>query len=156
MDVFIGTIQAKKDAKGRVCVPATFRRILQTAGESRLILRRDVHKDCLILYPESIWKEDLSKLRAQLNVWDEAEEELFRDLSSFVEEVEIDSYGRILIPKQYLQMAIISNTITFVGMYQNIELWNPDLFIKSRLGKDDLKSRVKKFLGSKKTDEKNE
>jgi len=66
-----------------------------------------------------------------------------------VEVLELDSNGRILIPKKYLLMANISNTVCFVGMNRAIELWNPDLLTKSMLSAEDLKSRVKKFLGSK-------
>jgi MraZ protein len=149
MDVFIGTIDAKTDVKGRVFVPATFRKTLQSAGETRLILRKDVYQDCLVLYPEKTWKTELNKLRERLNEWDEEEQHLFRQFSWLVESLELDSNGRILIPKKYLFMANISNTVCFVGMNQTIELWNPDQLVQSMLSADDLKSRVKKFLGSK-------
>ena len=154
MDAFIGTIDAKTDVKGRVFVPALFRKILQSSGESRLILRKDVYKDCLILYPEKIWKEELIKLRSRLNQWDEEEQQLFRQFSLLVENLELDSTGRILIPKKYLQMATISNTICFVGMTQAIELWNPDALAKSKLSVEDMRSLVKKLLGSKQGSEK--
>jgi len=154
MDPFIGTINAKTDAKGRVFVPASFRKILQSSGDSRLILRKDVYQDCLILYSEKTWKEELNKLRACLNEWNEEEQHLFRQFSWLVESLDLDSSGRILIPKRYLQMAHISNTVCFVGMNMTIELWNPDQLAESMLSAEDLKSKVKKFLGSKPTNEK--
>ena len=49
---FLGNIEAKADAKGRVFIPATFRKQLQAASEERLVLRKDVYQDCLVLYPE--------------------------------------------------------------------------------------------------------
>ena len=48
---FLGNIEAKADAKGRVFIPATFRKQLQAASEERLVLRKDVYQDCLVLYP---------------------------------------------------------------------------------------------------------
>ena len=39
---FLGNIEAKIDAKGRVFLPATFRKVLQAAGEESLVLRKDV------------------------------------------------------------------------------------------------------------------
>lgn len=51
---FLGNIEAKTDAKGRVFIPAGFRRQLQSASEERLVLRKDVFQDCLVLYPESV------------------------------------------------------------------------------------------------------
>ena len=44
---FIGNIEAKSDSKGRVFLPACFRRILQEAGCEKVMLRKDVYQDCL-------------------------------------------------------------------------------------------------------------
>lgn len=52
---FLGTIEAKTDAKGRAFLPAAFRKMLQSAGEERMMLRKDVFQPCLVLYPESVW-----------------------------------------------------------------------------------------------------
>jgi len=152
MDAFIGNIDAKIDEKGRAFVPAPFRKILQTAGETRLILRKNVYKDCLVLSPESVWKEDLEKLQERLNLYDEEDEDLYRQFS-WVEILEIDTTGRILIPKKYLQMAKISNAVCFFGMTKNIEMWNPEELAKAMLSAENFKSRVKKALGSKPANE---
>ena len=66
---FIGNIEARTDEKGRVFLPATFRRVLQKAGDEKLMLRKDIHQRCLVLYPESTWNEQLDALRARLNRW---------------------------------------------------------------------------------------
>jgi MraZ protein len=145
-DAFIGNIDAKIDEKGRVFIPATFRKILQSSGEERLILRKDVYKDCLILYPETVWKEKLNKLREKLNEWDEEEQEIFRQFVWLAATLEIDSTGRALIPKKYWQMANISNTVCFLGVNDAIELWNPDLLVKSMLSPENMKNGVRKFL----------
>ena len=41
---FLGNIEAKADAKGRVFIPAQFRRQLQSGSEDKLIMRKDVFK----------------------------------------------------------------------------------------------------------------
>ena len=46
---FLGNIEAKIDAKGRAFLPATFRKVLQTEKEERLVLRKDVFQPCLVL-----------------------------------------------------------------------------------------------------------
>jgi MraZ protein len=143
---FIGNINAKTDEKGRVFIPAAFRKILQSSGEERLILRKDVYKDCLILYPETVWKEKLNKLREDLDEWDEEQQDLFRQFLLLVEILEPDSNGRVLIPKKYLQMANISGTVCFLGINDAIELWNPDSLFKSMMNPENMKSGVKKFL----------
>jgi len=149
MNIFTGTIHAKTDVKGRVFVPATFRKILQSMGGEGLILRKDIHQSCLALYPEKVWEEVLNKRQEELDDWgDEDRLQTFRMISAFTEPVDLDSSGRILIPKKYLQAAKISNTVCFVGMNKYIEIWNPDQFTKVMLSADDLKSNVRKFLSN--------
>jgi len=158
MDAFIGKVQAKTDAKGRVFIPANFRKILQSIEETRLILRKDIHQDCIVIHPKKIWEEELNKLEERLNDWgDEESINTYRMISAFVEDVELDSNGRILIPKNYLQAAKISDTVCFVGMNKCIEVWNPDQFIKVMMTSDNFKSNVRKFLSnSRRTSEKND
>lgn len=156
MNAFIGAIHAKTDDKGRVFIPATFRKILQSMEESCLVLRKDIHQDCLVLHPEKTWEDELNKLQEQLEDWsDEGKQHTFRLISALVEPVELDSNGRILIPKKYLQMAKISNAVCFVGMNRSIEIWNPDQLTKVMSSADDLKSHVRKYLSnSRRTNEK--
>jgi len=149
MDRFIGNIDAKADVKGRVFVPAVFRKTLQTAGETHLILRKDVYQDCLILYPISVWNNELRELREKLNKWDEDEQQVFRQFSLEAEIVEIDANGRILIPKKYMLSAKIGSDVRFVGLDYTIEIWNREILEKAAFSAAVFKDNVKKYLGSK-------
>ena len=60
---FLGNIEAKIDSKGRVFLPAAFRKELQSAGEESLVVRKDVFQPCLVLYPESVWNRQMDILR---------------------------------------------------------------------------------------------
>lgn len=120
---FLGNIEARADAKGRVFIPATFRKQLQAASEERLIMRKDVFQDCLTLYPESVWNEELNELRSRLNKWNSKHQLIFRQFVSDVEVVTQDSNGRILIPKRYLQICDIRGDIRFIGVDNKIEIW---------------------------------
>jgi len=158
MDSFIGKVQAKTDATGRVFVPANFRKILQSIEESRVILRRDVHQECIVLHPKKLWEDEYQKLEERLNDWGDVDRQnTFRTISATLEDVEIDSNGRILIPKHFLNFAKITDTVCFVGMNKSIEIWNPDQFMKVMFSSDDLKSNVRKFLSnSRRSSEKND
>jgi MraZ protein len=124
MERFIGNIDAKADAKGRVFIPAAFRKILQTSGDASLILRKDIYQSCLVLYPKGIWEEELTTLRSRLNKYNEKQQAVFRRFVMGAELLEMDSNGRVLIPKRYLQMADISGEVRFVGMDNTIEVWS--------------------------------
>lgn len=120
---FIGNIEAKTDNKGRVFLPACFRRILQNGGCDKLMLRKDVYQDCLVLYPISNWNEQLDNLRSRLDKWNSRHQMIFRQFVADVEELNIDASGRILLPKRYLCMADIKQEVRFIGMDDTIEIW---------------------------------
>ena len=121
---FLGNIEAKTDAKGRAFLPAAFRKVLQTEGEERLVLRKDIFQPCLVLYPESVWNEQMDQMRARLNRWNRQHQQVFRQFVSEVELLTLDGNGRFLIPKRYQRMADIEQDIKFVGMGDTIEIWS--------------------------------
>lgn len=120
---FIGNIEGKIDAKGRVFLPAAFRKILQAAGEERLVLRKDVFQPSLVLYPERVWNEQMDLLRARLSRWNAQHQQIFRQFVSDVEMMTLDASGRILIPRRYLHMAGITQSVKMIGMGDTIEIW---------------------------------
>ena len=120
---FIGNIEAKTDSKGRVFLPACFRRILQAAGCDKVMLRKDVYQDCLVIYPEESWNQQLDLLRSRLDKWNAKHQMIFRQFVADVEELGIDSNGRILLPKRYMNMAAIKQEVRFIGMDDTIEIW---------------------------------
>ena len=121
---FLGNIEAKMDAKGRAFLPAVFRKILQAGSEERLVLRKDVFQPCLVLYPESVWNEQMDALRQRLNRWNKQHQQVFRQFVSEVELLTLDGNGRFLVPKRYLRMADIEQDVKFVGMGDTIEIWS--------------------------------
>ena len=104
-------------------LPAAFRKVLQGAGEQGLVMRKDVFQPCLVLYPESVWGEQMDLLRSRLSRWDKGEQQLFRQFVSEVEAVALDANGRFLIPRRCLRQAAIAQDVRFIGMGDTIEIW---------------------------------
>lgn len=121
---FVGNTEAKADTKGRVFLPATFRKQLQSLKEERLIMRKDIFQPCLVLYPESVWDEQIHLLRSHLNRWNARHQQIFRQFVSDVEMIALDGNGRFLIPRRYMKMADIESSIKFIGMDNTIEIWS--------------------------------
>lgn len=120
---FLGNIEAKTDAKGRVFLPAAFRKVLQTEGVEQLVMRKDVHEKCLVLYPESVWNEQMDMMRSRLNRWDRRHQQIFRQFVSDVELVTLDGNGRFLISRRCQEMAEIEQAVRFIGVGDTIEIW---------------------------------
>ena len=125
---FIGDYGAKTDAKGRVFLPAPFRKVLEAEGEKSLVLRNDVFQKCLVLYPESVWNSRLDEMQARMNHWNGEHQDMLRRFVAGVEMQELDKSGRLLLTKRKLQAAGITDEVRFVGMDDRIEIWNPTRF----------------------------
>lgn len=153
---FLGNIEAKIDAKGRAFLPAVFRKMLQTAssgsddadGSLRLVMRKDVFQPCLVLYPESVWNEQMDTLRQRLNRWNKRQQEVFRVFVSEVEMLTLDGNGRFLIPKRYQRMAGIEQDIKFVGMGDTIEIWSSQKAEQERMSPEDFGVALEELMGS--------
>lgn len=143
---FTGTIEAKADAKGRVFFPAAFRKVLAAAGEEQLVLSRDVFQPCLVVYPWSVWNEQLDALRAGLNRWNSRQRMLMREFVKNVEVATLDSGGRLLIPKRYAAKAAIAQDVVFIGMDDTVEIWSPEELERQSMQPDDFAREIEKAM----------
>ena len=123
---FVGDYTAKTDAKGRVFLPAIFRRQLDGMDEEALILRKDVFQKCLVLYPMSVWNAQVDDLQSRLSPWDRKDQMMLRQFVADAEQVELDSQGRILLSKNKLQYAGITSEVRFQAVVDRIEIWSKD------------------------------
>lgn len=165
---FIGTTEAKVDSKGRVFLPAMFRRVLASSlenngeegvkdktgsaevknssgGEMSLIMRKDLFEDCLVLYTEQTWEQRMNELTSRLSVWSRHDQALKRRFSADAEWLTLDNNGRMLLPKRYLKMAGIEGEVTFIGMDDTIEIWaSPKL--KEHQESEDFAAEIEKVM----------
>lgn len=146
MSQFLGNFEAKADAKGRIFVPAVFRKLLQLQGEEWLVLRKDIFQDCLVLYPGSVWEKEIETLRSKLNKWNKNQQQVFRQFVLDAERVEMDGSGRILISKRYLQLADIENNVRFLGVDNTIEIWATEKLEKPLMAPEDFAGEIEKLM----------
>ena len=145
---FLGNIEAKTDTKGRVFLPSTFRKVLQASGEESLVMRKDIHQKCLVLYPESVWNERGDALRARISEWDDEGKMLLRQYMKEAEILTLDGNGRFLIPKRYLQMAEIAQTVRFIGLTDTIEIWAAEKAEAPFMSQQDFAAKLKALMAN--------
>ncbi|HOA05874.1 MAG TPA: division/cell wall cluster transcriptional repressor MraZ [Candidatus Fermentibacter daniensis] len=121
MAEFSGRHEHILDEKGRVSVPASFRR--QITGED---LYLNLGMDgCLELYSPEKWRILRESLR-RLNRKEEKQRFFLRRFTSHLRPVSIDAQGRIGIPADLLELSGIRSAVVFLGQMDTIELWDPD------------------------------
>ena len=125
---FIGEYDCKVDVKGRIMLPAAFRRKMGEVEVYRFVIKKDIYEQCLELYTMEAW-EDINKvIMKNIKPFNPEDRQFLRDFNTGATEVECDPTGRLLIPGRLLKQADIKNETLLSGGYGKIEIWSPTLF----------------------------
>lgn len=117
--MFKGTYRYRIDPKGRLPVPAPFRRALGQKGVVLTLLDQ-----CLAAYPPGEWERLETQLRA-LPAFSKQVKALTRLLTSRASDCALDAQGRILLPPQLRAAAGLGREAVVVGVLNRIEIWAP-------------------------------
>ena len=121
--MFKGTYRHRIDPKGRVPVPAGFRRALPPEAGGRLVIT--LLDQCLAVYPPEEWEQLEAQLRA-LPAFSKPVKALTRLLTSRAADVQVDVQGRILLPSALREAARLQREAVVVGVLNRFELWSPE------------------------------
>ena len=130
MNSLIGTYECKVDAKGRLMLPAALKKQLNPSLQNGFVLKRAVFQPCLELYPMSEWEVLMQKVN-KLNKFKKKNNDFIRRFTAGVKVVEIDSNGRLLIPKDLTVFADITKNIVMSSAINIIEIWDKDKYEKA-------------------------
>ena len=126
MNGFLGRYDFQMDEKGRVSLPAAFRK--EAEGERFILLQWE--KPNLTLFPENVWQEVQERLldyrRKDPEAWAHV-----REITANAVEVSPDKQGRILIPAWLQEAAGLQGTVLLNGNIDRVEIWDPEEYRKS-------------------------
>ena len=112
-----GRYQHNIDAKGRLFVPAKLREKLGDA-----FIAAAVMDQCISLYSLEEWDKLQEGLAAMPMT---KARKLQRYLSANAADVQVDSQGRILLPRHLLDYASLEKEALVIGAGNRAEIWNP-------------------------------
>ena len=147
MKTFLGKIDAKLDAKGRVFVPAVFRKVLSEEERERVVVRMETDEKYLVVYPESVWNRQVMELQSKLNEWDSDDQMLLMQFVGDAEVLEFDAQGRVLLPKRLQMRMGLVGDVVFVGMVDKIAMWSKEAYEVKFAEKVSLSERMKRLGG---------
>ena len=139
--MLIGEYLHTIDQKNRLSVPSKFRKELG----KRVVVARGLDT-CLFLYPLEEWKilaDRLAKLP-----WGKADTRSFvRTMIAGATDIELDALGRILLPDYLKVYGALKETAMVVGLYNRVEIWNPELWHKYSARSQESTEMVAEKLG---------
>ena len=119
---FTGEYNYSIDQKGRLNIPAKFRKALDPKNDNTFVITRGFDPS-LIVYPLIEWKkveEQLSLLSSIKN----KDRNFVRSIVRYATVSKYDNQGRIQIPDLLLKYGKINKDVVIIGMINKIELWD--------------------------------
>lgn len=126
MTSFLGEYESTIDAKGRFLLPAGFKKQLAEEDASQFIINRGFEK-CLTLFPLQSWNPIFTRI-SELNDFDPKVRDFRRIFLNGATQVELDSAGRIMLPKNLIGHAGLQKDIVLVSAINKIEIWDKDTY----------------------------
>lgn len=148
MDRFVSTFTNKIDAKGRVSVPAPFRAVLTRDGyEGGVYCYPSLDHPALDAGGEPLARK-IDTLLEDIPDFSDERDELSVALYSDVQVLKLDQDGRIVLTEELKKHANITTHVTFVGMGQKFQIWEPDGFEAHRARARDKVRDHRKLFGA--------
>jgi MraZ protein len=116
--MFIGEYAHNLDEKGRLAIPAKFRRDLSKGA----VVTRGLD-NCLFLYTKTEWEKLAEKL-ATLPISQSNSRAFSRLMLAGAMEVEIDKQGRVVVPEYLREFAGLKKNVVLAGLYNRAEIWD--------------------------------
>jgi MraZ protein len=122
ISVFMGHSPAKIDEKGRLKIPATFRKILdERYGAECFITSTDGER--ALVYPLPVWFEFQARL-AKVPSTSMAKARLLERVNYFGQVGTMDAQGRVLVPAVLREVAGIADDVVVLGSQDHLIVWN--------------------------------
>ncbi len=147
MATFIGDYTCRVDAKGRIILPAAFKKQMPQAAMDKFVVKKDVFEQCLVLFPMDEWDRQNSIIRSRINPYNKEHSRFLREFYKGTAEVLLDASNRMLIPRKLLDLAEIDNEALLAGQDGKIELWSKDLYDEQSGKADDFALLAEKIMG---------
>lgn len=127
---FISRVTGKLDAKGRVCVPASYRQILAAQNTSGVYVCPSFHENALECFGEDVLQK-FHLAQAELDPFFAAQhDDKARSVLAMTELLPLDENGRVRLPDDMIAHAGLKEgeAIVFVGLGTKFQIWNQERF----------------------------
>ena len=125
--MFKGIHNINLDAKGRLTMPTKYRNTISDQSNGNMVVTIDSEEKCLLLYPATIFSNIEKKIN-DLPSFTKNHRRIQRLIIGHAEDLELDSSGRILLPKPLRLVAEMSKKITLIGQGEKFEIWSDDIW----------------------------
>lgn len=127
-----GNYTATIDDKGRLKVPAQFRRRIEDRYGAEVYVT-SLSGESVWIYPMPEW-ESIEQRLAITSIMDKAKRKFLDRTNYFGQQTEIDAQGRVLIPQIIRKSASILGEVVVLGHLTYLEIWEAEAFQRNLHG----------------------
>ena len=151
MPGFYGRYEVTLDSKGRFLLPARLKKQMLGSAEDAALIVNWGDDGCVNLFTEADWNVDVEKLRRVDEDESEAKRRFKRHFLGGAYPLELDSAGRVSLPKYLMGHAELQKEIMLNCNDNKVEIWDLDKFNKFFEGfsHTDFTAMKSTFLGKK-------
>ena len=146
MVTFIGDFECRADTKGRIVLPAAFKKAVGQK-DLRFVARKHIFENCLDIYPFNHWEELLNELREKLNPYNRKHDALIRSFFKSAIDLPLDGNGRFLIPRRLMEQIGAERDVILVGIDKKIELWTKSAYDLMKDNYEEVSALTEEILG---------
>lgn len=135
---FTGIFRRKLDNSWRIVIPKKWR-AGDAAEEFLLFDDRNLEKQKITCFLPTITTSFFDKLGQQDPKLDLVQKRILMASATIVE---MDKYGRLALPRGFIQAAGISEDVVLVGLLDRFEIWVPEKYYQSRMANSAITSAI--------------
>jgi MraZ protein len=139
--MFIGEYQHTVDEKGRLAIPAKFRKALSKGA----VITRGLDS-CLFVFTVGEWKVLAAKL-ASLPMSQANSRAFARLMLAGAMDVKLDSQGRVMLPEYLRKYAKVGRDTVIAGLYSRLEIWDSKVWEKYKTKTESNSSGIAEKMG---------
>jgi MraZ protein len=142
-DMFFGTYEHTIDEKGRLTLPARFRRVL----EAGVVVARGLDSN-VDVYPQDEWDRLVESRLAPLDPLAPETRKLRRFFFAGTTYDTMDRQGRVLVPQQLRDAGGLGRDVVIAGVLDHLEVWSREAWAEQQKGVDGSASDVAQRLAN--------
>ena len=135
--MFVGEFQHTMDGKGRVVLPARFRKALETDG---CVLTKG-QEECVFVWSSEDWQEEAERMK-KLPRTDRRFRGYARSFFSGALPQGLDGQGRVTVPQNLRSYAGLEKDLVVVGTGKLIEIWDAERWSEVSAEADDVYANI--------------
>ncbi len=123
--MFLSTTTNNLDVKGRVSVPSDFRAVVVDEKSDGIFVWPDIDHTHLIGGGRKLM-EGYRRSFARMKLHDDGRVAFAWMVLGQAKKLSFDANGRVTLPKEFIEAVGLSGQVSFVGLGDHFEIWNPE------------------------------